>query len=87
MVDANVEVDLDTAVGRVIDVDPAAGTLTIATFRFGVLDFETLPATAILDHGTLIGLGDLQPGNRVRVIGFATESDALFATQIFLLRH
>jgi hypothetical protein len=87
IVDVNVEVELDSAVGRVVDVDPAAATLTIATFRFGVLDFQTLPATALLDHGTPIGLGDLKPGNRVRVIGFATESDVLFATQMFLLRH
>jgi len=85
--DINVEVNLDAAFGRVIDVDPAAGVVTVATFRFGVLEFQVLPTTVILDRFRPIGLKDLRVGSRVGVVGFATESDVLFATQIRVLRH
>jgi len=85
--DVNVEVELDAAFGRVTAVDPAAGVVRVATFRFGVLDFQVLPTTVILDRFRPIGLGDLQLGSRVWVVGFASESDVLFATQIRVLRH
>ena len=77
----------NAAFGRVIDVDPAAGVVTVATFRFGILDFQVLPATLILDRGRPIGIEDLRLGSRVWVVGFASESDVLFATEIRVLRR